>query len=185
MDLKIIAQIAKAAVDASKATGCPDAVIASQCIFESGSLAHSPGNNCFGIKRFAGCFGTQLLHTTEWFTQSEQDRFLKSGEGRTSVLKHPDVAPNARGAREYAVQDIFATFATLSDCFAKRAALWDKGPYAASAAAYKQTGDLKAFVFAMAPIYAKDPKYGEEIWGMCQNAALLAALVAARQAVTA
>lgn len=174
-------QIARAAVDAEQATGCPAEVIAAQCILETGWLKSAPGNNCFGIKAYSGCHGTQLLRTTEWFTDGELARFMRPPtQGRTAALKHPDVPARKDGRREYAVQDLFATFNALSDCFAKRAAMWNKGRYAKSAEAYNQDKNLEAFIRSMAPIYATDPKYADSVLALIHSSSVQAALKGAR-----
>lgn len=174
-------QIARAAVDAEKATGCPAELTTAQCILESGWLKHAPGNNCFGIKAYSGCQDTQLLRTTEWFTDAEVARFLRPpAQGRTATLKHPEVPARKDGRREYAVQDLFAAFKTLGDCFTKRAAMWDKARYAKAAAAFKQGGGLEDLVRGIAPIYATDPGYADKVLGLINRADVRAALKGAR-----
>src|SRR5437660_12429141 len=81
-----LGRIAEAAVASERSTGCPAELQAAQCILETGWLNHAPGNNCFGIKFYAGAFGRQLLHTREWFTNTEAARFLALGDGRTAEL---------------------------------------------------------------------------------------------------
>jgi flagellum-specific peptidoglycan hydrolase FlgJ len=154
--------ITQAAVASEKATGCPAELQVAQCILETGWLAHAPGNNCFGIKSYPGAFGRQLLFTREWFTDAECDRFLALGDGRTAEPAAP-VQTDAHGRKLYKVQDHFATFATLGDCFARRAAMWDKGRYAPFATAYKTDKDLVRLVRGIAPIYATDPAYAESV----------------------
>jgi hypothetical protein len=91
-----VARIAAAAVQAEQSTGCPAEITTAQCILESGYLQHAPGNNCFGIKAYAGCFGTQLIDTHEWFTDAEAAKFLERGQGRAAVAIQP-VADQRRG----------------------------------------------------------------------------------------
>jgi len=177
--LKNLQLIAQAAVASEKATACPAELQAAQCILETGWLSHAPGNNCFGIKIFPGAFGRQLLHTQEWFTDAERDRFLNLGDGRTA---EPAVPPqqDSHGRRHYNVQDWFATFSTLGDCFARRAVMFTAGRYAPFAAAYKMNHDIDALVHGIAPIYATDPTYAVNVLKLIHNADVQAALAQAR-----
>src|SRR5437588_781772 len=120
--------IAQAAVASERATACPAELQVAQCILETGWLKHTPGNNCFGIKSYEGAFGRQLLHTREWFTDAEDRRFVALGDGRTAEAAKP-IQQDAHGRKLYNVQDWFATFATLGDCFARRAAMFNAGRY--------------------------------------------------------
>jgi flagellum-specific peptidoglycan hydrolase FlgJ len=164
---EVLPKIASAAAEAALATGCPKDVIAAQVIIESGWLKFAPQNNCLGIKAYAGCSGTQMLATTEWFTDAEVARFLALGNGRTAARRKDehgnDLSKRPDGRALYDCKDLFATFPTLGDCFTKRAQMWDKGPYAKSANEYKADGDVVKFVRAMARIYATDPHYGDTI----------------------
>src|SRR5947208_2405336 len=143
--------IAQAAVASERSTGCPAELQAAQCILETGWLKHAPGNNCFGIKFYPGSFGRQLLHTREWFSDVETARFLAMSDGRTAEPSEP-AQQDAHGRKLYNVQDWFATFATLGDCFARRAAMFSAGRYAPLASAYKAGGSLDDLVRGIAPI---------------------------------
>src|SRR6478672_13564702 len=143
--------IAQAAVLSERSKGCPAELQAAQCILETGWLSHAPGNNCFGIKSYSGEYGRQLLATREWFTDEEVARFLSKGDGRTAVPAEP-MQRDARGRTLYQVQDWFATFATLGDCFTRRAVMFTAGRYAKFATAYKENRDLEALVRSIAPI---------------------------------
>jgi flagellum-specific peptidoglycan hydrolase FlgJ len=178
-----LSRIAHAAVASQRSTGCPAELQAAQCILETGWLAHAPGNNCFGIKSYAGAFGRQLLRTREWFTDAEVARFLAPGDGRTAALVE-SVQQDARGRKLYRVEDWFATFATLGDCFARRAAMFTAGRYAPIARAYQAGGSLEALVRAIAPIYATDPGYADAVLALIGNAEVQAALAAARAEVS-
>lgn len=175
--------IATAALDAQQKTQCPGLLMIAQCGIETGWLHSAPQNNCFGIKEYAGCHGRQLLHTVEWFTDSELQWFLSKGDGRTAELVHP-VQTDKRGAHKYAVQDWFSTFASLGDCFAKRAAMWDKGPYAKAADQYRQDNDLVSLVRNIAPIYAKDPAYADQVLAIIRQSDVQAAWQTAQREVT-
>jgi flagellum-specific peptidoglycan hydrolase FlgJ len=61
------------------------------------------------------------------------------------------------------VQDWFSTFATLGDCFTRRAMMFPEGRYAPAARAYRETANLEAFVRTIAPIYATDPHYADAV----------------------
>lgn len=175
-------QIARAALHCeSLVPACPAEIPAAQCALESGWLDHAPENNCFGIKSYAGEFGRQLLHTTEYFSDAELRHFLGPGDGRTAELT--DAAAPARhdGRRKYKVQDWFATFASLGDCFAKRAHLFTAGRYAPIAAAYAQDRDLEKCVRAFGPIYATDPEYAETLIRIVRQPEFQQALAEARK----
>ncbi len=177
-------RLAVAAAEARKceiATGVPAEMIVAQWAIESGWGSKSPGNNCFGIKQFQGAAGRQLLTTTEWFTDGEAARFLAGDDERTADLAQP-VQTAASGRRKYRVQDWFASFATLSDCFARRAALFTKGLYAPFAAAYKQNHDFPALVRGIGPKYATDPNYATQVLAVANMPQVKAAIAAARAA---
>jgi flagellum-specific peptidoglycan hydrolase FlgJ len=174
-----LGRIAEAAVASELSTGCPAELQAAQCILETGWLNHAPGNNCFGIKCYEGAFGRQLLGTREWFTDSEAAHFLALGDGRTAERAEPPQR-DARGRKLYHVEDWFATFATLGDCFARRAAMFNAGHYAPLAGAYRSGGSLEALVRGIAPIYATDPGYADTLLSLIRNADVQAAIAAAR-----
>ena len=172
-------RIAQAAVASEQATGCPAELQAAQCILETGWLSHAPGNNCFGIKSYPGESGRQLLQTHEWFTPKELLQFLARGDQRTAEPVTPERV-DGRGRRLYSVQDWFATFETLGDCFAKRAGNFRSGPYARFAAAFQADRDLEALVHGIAPIYATDPAYAGKVLAFVHNSEVREALAAAR-----
>jgi flagellar protein FlgJ len=174
--------IAQAAVASERSTGCPAELQAAQCILETGWLKHAPGNNCFGIKYYDGADGRQLLRTHEWLTEGDAARFLALGDGRTAVPAEP-AAHDARGRKLYNVEDVFATFATLGDCFAYRAAIFSTGRFAPFAAAFKAGGSLEDLVRGIAPIYATDPAYADHILTLMANGNLQAAIATARDEV--
>ena len=171
--------IAQAAVASAQATGCPAELQAAQCILETGWLAHAPGNNCFGIKSYPGESGRQLLRTREWLTDAELRRFLAAGDSRNAVLVEP-VLQDAAGRRLYSVQDWFATFPTLADCFAHRAAIFAAGRYARFADAWRANRDLDALVRGVASVYATDPLYADRLLSLIRDPRVQAALSAAR-----
>jgi flagellum-specific peptidoglycan hydrolase FlgJ len=173
--------IADAAVAAERTTGCPAEISTAQCIIESAWLTEAPQNNSFGVKAYAGCYGRQLLPTTEWFTDAECARFLAGDPARTATLKNADVPPNGSGRRESAVQDWFATFATLADCFAFHGALLQRGVYAGAWATYQANHDLDGYIQGIAAHYATDPTYAAQIIQLAHGPHVTADVVAARE----
>jgi len=159
-------QIVEAALECEKATGIPAEVTAAQCILESGWLQHAPQNNCFGIKSYPGCFGLQLLKTDEWFTEVERVHFLGGKAGRSTILAS---GPNAAGRCLYECRDWFATFPTLADCFTEHSQLLLIGRYLDPLRVYREDGNIEAYVRAIAPIYATDPKYADKIMNIIQS----------------
>lgn len=180
---KELQHIAEAAAAAEKQTGCPAELLVAQCALESGWLQHAPAFNCFGIKQYPGCYGTQMLATTEWFTDSQRRQFIERGEGRSAILKRPNEPKRADGRREYFVRDVFATFPSLEACFLKRCQIWDKGPYSRAADHFKKGGDFETFVREIGPIYATDPAYATEVLKISNQSDVQAALAAARAMV--
>ncbi len=73
----------------------------------------------------------------------------------------------------FRVQDWFATFPTLADCFTRRALLFTEGRYGPAARAYRETANLEAFVRAIAPIYATDPHYADAVLVIARSEAVL------------
>jgi flagellum-specific peptidoglycan hydrolase FlgJ len=161
-DAKTVTLIAEAAVACEKLTGVPAEISVAQCALESGWLQHAPGNNCFGIKAYAGCPARQLLHTMEWFTPSETQSFLAGAPGRTAVFATP-LQIAAGGRHKYIVQDWFANFPTLKDCFIKHAMLFAGGKYEAKMDVYRHDRDLEGLVRGIAPIYATAPGYADSV----------------------
>ena len=178
--MKKLRLIAQAAVESEKTTRCPAELQAAQCILESGWLHHAPGNNCFGIKSFSGENGRQLLATREWFTREELARFLALGDGRTARAAQP-VQHDTRGRQLYHVRDWFASFATLADCFARRAATFTAGRYAPFAAAYRADRNLESLVRGIGPIYATDPAYADKLLGLIHDPDFQQAIFGARR----
>jgi flagellum-specific peptidoglycan hydrolase FlgJ len=122
---------AESAVACERTADVPAEVTVAQWVLESNWGTQQPGNNCFGIKAFDGCYGVQLLSTTE--------------------VVH--------GVRTPVVEK-FATFPTLDACFAKHASLLSSGkPYSQAWAEYRTTHNLQAFICQIAHVYATDPNY--------------------------
>lgn len=140
------------AVSCSTNLKVPPEFILAQWALESGWGMNSPENNCFGIKRYAGCYGEQLLWTLEFFNDVELREFL-TVLGRTALL-YPAPDPRKDGRLRYRCQDWFATFKTLLDCFNFRAALFTKGVYAPITAQFQIDHDMSKFVEQTAEHYA-------------------------------
>lgn len=157
-----ISLIVSSSLSCELLSNVPAELIAAQCIIESGWLDYAPRNNCFGIKKFDGDSGNQLLTTIEYFTPLELQTFLNSDplKQRTAVLDPKFIAPHEGRAR-YIVKDWFATFDTIEDCFKQRAKLFDKGRYAPLTKSWRmKTLALEPFIIAIAKIYATSPDYG-------------------------
>lgn len=145
-------QIAPAAVECERSTGLPAELTTAQCIFESGWLAHCPGNNCFGIKADAHGSGVDYVQTREW----------KTGAYITEPLA-------------------FETYASLTDCFVDHARLITEGtPYHAAWSQYAVDHNRGRLMLAIGPIYATAPGYGQQISAEAQTWYVTAALQDAR-----
>lgn len=160
--LPIIKKIIKNAVESEIVTGVPAELTTAQCILESGWLKFCPGNNCFGIKEYPGCFGRQLLPTKEWFNPTELRKFLNLQDGRIAN----ETGKTSGERAEYRVLDWFATFENLSDCFTKHGDLFNKKPYKDFLNEYKQTGDLKGFIGKVGKVYATSPIYADVVMNL-------------------
>lgn len=154
-------EAAKCAHDCELITHIPAELILAQWVIESGWGQHSPGNNCFGIKKFPGCGGTQLLSTTEYFTREEKDSWMAQSPGRYAELQNG--LPSNVGRQKYKVTDWFATFNSLVDCFKKRASLFQSQPYYTYLAQYDLDKDLVKLTRSVAKVYATDPNYANEL----------------------
>jgi flagellum-specific peptidoglycan hydrolase FlgJ len=174
LQLDSLAKIATAAVECERTTDVPAEVTTAQAVLESAWLTKAPGNNCFGVKAYSGCFARQLLSTKEWFTASELARFLSLGGGRTAALV--DSSTIANGRREYEVQDWFAMFETLTSCFVYHALLLSMGKYGFYLRIFKKNRDLDAYIAGIAPIYATDPGYSLTLSTMAHGPNITAAI---------
>jgi flagellum-specific peptidoglycan hydrolase FlgJ len=149
----LLNQAAASAVACEHATKVPAELALAQWALESGWGAHQPGNNCFGIKAYAGCFGVQRLTTVEF----------------------------ARGTPMSVVAD-FATFPTLDACFQKHASLFiQTQTYAAAWARYLISHDLNTLIRQIAPVYATDPSYAEKLLRIISIPEVAASLAAVRK----
>ena len=152
-------QAVSSAIACEANTGVPAELLVAQFGLESGWGKHMPGNNCFGIKEYAGAFGRQLLQTHEWFTEAELARFLAGDAARTA---EPTGQSNVL-RKEYAVRDWFATFRSLAACFDRRAQLFLAGRYKPFADQYLKDGDAETLIRGIAPIYATAPGYADTL----------------------
>ena len=117
-------------------TGCPAALTVAQWVLESGWGKYSPGNNCFGIKFYAGAFGSQSLATHEYVQ-----------------------------GKSIAEAQEFATFETLEDCFEKHARLISGGkPYQQAFTNFQRSHNVEQLIRDIAPHYAPgNPKYVDSL----------------------
>lgn len=143
-------------------TSVPCELTLAQWALESGWGAHSPGNNCFGIKANPLSHqGAQLLYTYEYFTPGEAQVWLDRVQGRTAVIVDATVRPDGR--LRYKCQDWFAKFTTLADCFIKRANIFTLPMYLPFFAKYERDRNLVSLVKSVGSRYATDPIYADKI----------------------
>jgi flagellum-specific peptidoglycan hydrolase FlgJ len=154
--LECLQVAAGCAVACETATKVPAELTVAQWALESGWGSHQPGNNCFGIKVYEGCYGSQSLQTTEVI------------HGVTQQLPQE-----------------FATFPNLAACFEKHASLICQGSrYAPAWSAYSQSPNLQALVHGIAPIYSTSPSYAETLLELIAMQAIQSAVLAARSGQT-
>lgn len=156
-----IQDAAEAAKRCEAKTGVPAAVVIAQWGIETGWGEDAPGNNCLGIKQYPGCFGRQLLNTTEWFTEAELKAFL-SGDPARTALQSQDL-PRKDSRRKYRVKDWFATFPTLEACFEKWCQLFQRPRYKPFLDAYLTDADLEKFIRGFTKVYATAPNYADVV----------------------
>ncbi len=145
-------KIAEAAVACERATGLPAELSAAQAALESGWLRAAPGNNCFGIKDTDRFPGCQYCLTKEYIDGSWQ---------RCSAA--------------------FEVYPSLTACFTDHARLITEKPaYARPWAEYRKTGDLERLVRGIAPTYATDPAYANQIMRIIRMPEVRAAVAEAR-----
>ena len=154
------AQLLELKLAASSSTRCerltklPAEVTLAQWALESGWGTHQPGNNCFGIKEYQGCSGTQLLSTCE----------VVNGV-RVSVKQN------------------FAVFPSLDACFEKHADLLTTGkPYVAAWLQYLKSRDFKTLIRQIAPIYSTAPNYADVLMSIIMMPSVQACLTESRKA---
>lgn len=169
---------ADGAVACEVSTGIPAEYLLSQWALESGWGAHSPGNNCFGIKDYPGSFGKQLLTTPEWMTYAQCSYWLTQVPGREATPA--DNQPAHEGAIKWNCKDWFATFPTLKDCFIKRASRFT-GPIAER---FKQSRSLHELVEDSAHIYSTDPNYVPTIMRIASMNEVVSAIALARSTLS-
>lgn len=178
--------IADAAMSCEMTIGIPADLTTAQCILESAWLTIRPGWNCFGIKDYPGSYGRQLLLTREWFNDKELAWFLHLGDQRSASLVKP-LGPSdpirSDGRQEYRVYDWFATFPSLTACFAKRVSLFTHGAYKLLLTTYTSDRNFDAYLRGVAKVYATAPKYADVLMSIIRMAEVVEALDDAREAV--
>ena len=136
-------------------TKLPAELTIAQWALESGWGEHQPGNNCFGIKAYEGCYGIQSLLTTE-------------------VI----------GGNSEKVYRDFATFPSLTECFRKHAQLITaERPYAAAWSQYLQSKNVENLVRRIAPIYATALNYADRLLAIVHMEAVISTLAEFRSAM--
>ncbi len=139
-------------VSCEQATRVPAELTLAQWALESDWGQHQPGNNCFGIKAYSGCFGVQPFETFEIV-----------GGVRRSVVQN------------------FAIFPSLEGCFHYHADLLTSGkPYRSAWTQYLKTKNLQILISQIAPIYATDPNYSKLLRQIIAMPEVRAALAKAR-----
>lgn len=152
-------RIAAAAVQIERLRGVPAELTTGQCILESGWLDRAPANNAFGIKAATGATVYQTVATTEYLTDDQLARVRASGRRITSVSSMAD------GKRKVEIEDRFAVYGDLAECFEAYATLLTKGRYfAARFERFKQHGSLDRLMDDLsgsdgAPPYFTSPSY--------------------------
>jgi flagellum-specific peptidoglycan hydrolase FlgJ len=155
--LTALAQAARNSVLCEHTTTVPAELTVAQWALESAWGTHQPGNNCFGIKAYDGCFGVQSLKTLEYV----------NGQPK-SVLKQ------------------FATFPSLAACFEQHAAIICKGAiYAKVWGSYLASRNVLELIRGVAAIYATEPSYADMLLRIGAMAEIIAALAHARHTITA
>lgn len=142
-------------------SGVPCELTIAQWALESGWGEHQPGNNCFGIKEYQGCYGTQLLYTREYLTDSALRQWLAAKSGRTAIME--DGTLDKEGRKLYRCQDYFATFPTLTEAFLKRSQILRSFKYNLHFEQYLMDHNIVRLVQGIAPIYATDPNYSKTV----------------------
>lgn len=150
-----LARAAAGSVASEHKTGIPAELSVAQWALETGWGAHQPGNNCFGIKVYPGCFAIQLLNTVEYVG------------GVRTLVKEP-----------------FATFPSLDACFEKHADVLTKGSYAGALRTYRRSHDLSLLIRQVSSIYATDPQYAASLLAILAMPDVKQALAVARTAVS-
>ena len=110
-------KIAKAAVHIERTRDIPTELSTVQCIIESGWLSKAIGNNAFGIKAVKGQPFRRVL-TTERLTPKQLEAERAKGYNIVSY-KNPVAV----------LEQDFADYATLEECFEAYADLLTKGRY--------------------------------------------------------
>lgn len=148
VDPKLLAQAADAAKGCELETHLPAALTLAQWALESGWGQHQPGNNCFGIKAYEGCYAIQSLRTSENIS------------GKTCSVYQP-----------------FARFVSIQDCFEKHAELITQGAsYRLPWGAYLAHGNPYDLAQSVAAVYATDPDYASKLTELMRSEEITKAL---------
>lgn len=145
---------AHAAVAAGLKTGFPARLAVAQWAEESGWGRYQPGCNCFGIKAYHGCYGTQTLFTHEYIHEH---------------LK--------------AVNQVFATFPNLQACFDFHGKLITEAEtYRQAWVDYLRTQDQELLIRDVAVHYAPgNMNYAPHIINLLRDPNIISAVAIAQQ----
>lgn len=181
--LSNLATIAAASVSCEFTTGTPADLLCAQCILESAWLKAAPGNNCFGIKDWAGNpYGRQLIPSREWFNDHELAWFLHLNDRRTAIPVE-NTAPTPSGRLLYRTMDWFATFPDLKSCFNKRAALFLYGSYRTFQVTYTTDHNFENYVRGISKFYSTTPNYADVVLSIVRQPDVVEAITVARMNV--
>lgn len=150
---------ARLAVASEQKTGFPARLTVAQWAEESGWGRYQPGCNCFGIKAYQGCHGTQTLFTHEY------------------VHEHLK-----------AINQVFATFPNLEECFDYHGQLITEAPiYRAAWTDYlKRTLDPELLIRDVAVHYSPgNLNYASHVIALMRDANVISAVATAQQEAAA
>lgn len=170
-----LASASQAAIAAERTTGCPRELSVAQWALESSWGAKQPENNCFGIKVYAGCYGVQLIWTTEYFNSLEFERWQCVHRN----LKHigPARGLDRNGRSPFKLEDEFATFPTLEACFEYHGRLIATGlKYRAAWDNYERDLSVDKLIDDIAHVYATDPGYANKLHAILRMPQVVEAL---------
>jgi len=155
-----LTRIAAAAVFIERSHGVPAELTVGQCILESAWLERAPANNAFGIKAASNAAVFQTIATTEYLTTEQLAKVRASGRKITGVS-----TTMVNGKWTVAMEDRFAVYGDLVECFAAYADLLAKGRYfVARFERYKEHRSLDRLLADLAgedgnPPYFTAPSY--------------------------
>ena len=169
----------RAAVHAERIYGVPAELTVAQAVLGSGWGAKTPGNNCLGILATPRHLQSVVVPTHEVFTEPQI---------RAWNQKHPQapasiVSGLGDGLFRVEVEETFAAFDSLGDCFDQHAImLSSRAPFDVMLAKLDED-NLPAYVERVAKVYSTEPDYGRRVLAVMSMHAVQDALSAARKGV--